>query len=204
MGDRCMNEGCGAWSDKWPGNCTYLNHGLPTVSGCGSFTTNSAISVNKERLAELVAWQCPEKRQDIALLSCDLAKTYKAEIEGLKDPATVWANMLRGTIAKPQQLEYLEGKVSELTAEVEAKDKQFRSCCEHGGNCADPPPEYCPQCVDRSRAALVIQDSVVKDLTEQCRSFHGQVADLQADLEGMTACADSLSQDAFTQAEETK
>jgi hypothetical protein len=75
----------------------------------------------------------------------------------------------------------LTDQVAELLLEVAAKDKQFRSCCEHGGNCADPPPDYCPQCVNRSKSALAMQESIVKDLTEQCRSFHGQVAELQAD-----------------------
>lgn len=39
----------------------------------------------------------------------------RAQIAGLKDPATVWVNMLRGEIARPRALDHYE----ELKAEVE-------------------------------------------------------------------------------------
>lgn len=77
------------------------------------------------------------------------------------------------------ELQALHDKIAELEAEVRAKDKQFRSCCVHGGNCAEPPPEYCPQCVNRDKATISTLDNIVKDLTEQCRYFHGQLADIE-------------------------
>ena len=43
------------------------------------------IEIQQKRIAELELNECPEKKQDIALLSCDLAKSLQQEIDRLKE-----------------------------------------------------------------------------------------------------------------------
>lgn len=45
------------------------------------------------------------------------------ELAGLKDPACVWANMLRGTIARPAALDHYE----ECKANVERLERELAS-----------------------------------------------------------------------------
>jgi hypothetical protein len=70
-------------------------------------------------------WFCDDTIPTLVACARRDARTQAA----LKDPAAVWANMLRGEIAKPGQIEYLEKRVSELEilvaeqANEDAKDR---------------------------------------------------------------------------------
>lgn len=60
---------------------------------------NEALDRAHQRIAELEAMYLATK---------EIADGLAANLEALKDPACVWANMLRGTIARPLALDHYE------------------------------------------------------------------------------------------------
>jgi chromosome segregation ATPase len=105
----------------------------------------------------------------------------EAQIEGLKDPACVWANMLRGTIARPQALDHYEEckanveRLERENAELKAQNVTFRNAQKACEDCDAPTMEE----LTKLRAELANICKVVENAQVSCPNGCGTVTELR-------------------------
>ena len=78
---------------------------------CGDFNELSSV---------MIAWVWPEdvamELEALRTANAGLVERVKQFTEALSDPAAVWANMLRGSIAMPTHIPELEGRLTDAHA----------------------------------------------------------------------------------------